>query len=61
LESLIMLRKMGVVIPNEKRYADYLRSRIKDNGSICFFDRPACRSDVHATSLLLEFLQEFGD
>jgi hypothetical protein len=61
LESLIMLRKMGVLIPNEKRYTDYLRSRIKDNGSICFFDRPACRSDVHATSLLLEFLQEFGD
>ncbi len=61
LESLVMLRKMGVVIPNEKRYTDYLRSRIKDNGSICFFDRPACRSDVHATSLLLEFLQEFGD
>lgn len=61
LESLIMLRKMAVIIPDERRYSDYLRSRIKDNGSICFFDRPACRSDVHATSLLLEFLREFGD
>jgi len=61
LESLVMLRKMGVEIPDERRYTDYLRSRIKDNGSICFFDRPACRSDVHATSLLLEFLREFGD
>ena len=61
LESLVMLRKMGVEIPNERRYTDYLRSRIKDNGSICFFDRPACRSDVHATSLLLEFLRVFSD
>ena len=61
LESLIMLRKMAVKIPDERRYSDYLRSRIKDDGSICFFDRPACRSDVHATSLLLEFLREFGD
>jgi len=61
LESLVMLRKMGVEIADERRYTGYLRSRIKDNGSICFFDRPACRSDVHATSLLLEFLREFGE
>jgi len=61
LESLVMLRKMGVGIANERYYTDYLRSRIKDDGSICFFDRPACQSDVHATSLLLEFLREFGD
>jgi len=61
LESLLMLRKMAVEIPNERSYTDYLRSKIKANGSICFFDRPACRSDVHATSLLLEFLREFRD
>jgi hypothetical protein len=61
LESLVMLRKMGVEIPDERRYTGYLRSKIKDNGSICFFDRPACRPDVHATSLLLEFLREFGE
>jgi hypothetical protein len=61
LESLLMLRKMGVEIPNQRHYTDYLRSRIKENGSICFFDRPACRSDGHATSLLLEFLREFND
>lgn len=61
LESLIMLRKMGVEIPNERRYADYLRSRIRRDGSICFLDQPGCRSNAHATSLLLEFLREFGE
>ena len=61
LESLIMLRKMGVTIPDEQRYTDFLKSRIMGDGSICFFDQPACRSNVHATSLLLEFLREFGD
>jgi len=59
LESLVMLRKMGVSIADETRYSGYLRSRIRRDGSICYFDRPGCTPDVHATSLLLEFLQEF--
>jgi hypothetical protein len=61
LESLIMLREMGVEIPNEARYSDYLRAMIKGDGSICHFDRPDCQSDAHASSLLLVFLREFGD
>ena len=61
LESLIMLRKMGVAIANERHYTDYLRARVRRDGSICFFDRPGCRSNVPATGLLLEFLREFGD
>ncbi len=61
LESLIMLRKMGVPIADEKHYTGYLRAKIRPDGSICYFDRPACTPDVHATSLLLEFLQEFPD
>jgi hypothetical protein len=59
LQSLIMLRKMDVEIPDEGRYLDYLQSRIKPNGSICCFDRPGCVSDRHATSLLLEFFRVF--
>jgi len=61
LESLIMLRKMGVDIPQQRLYTDYVRSKIKQDGSVCFFDHPGCRSDPHATSLLLEFLREFGN
>jgi hypothetical protein len=61
LESLIMLRKMRVDIPEQRLYTDYVRSKIKEDGSVCFFDHPGCRSDPHATSLLLEFLREFGD
>lgn len=61
LESLIMLRKMGVEIPQQRLYTDYVRSKIKEDGSVCFFDHPGCPSDPHATSLLLEFLREFGE
>jgi hypothetical protein len=59
LQSLLMLRKMGVDIPEEGRYLAYVRSRIKPDGSICCFDRPACVSDRHATSQLLEFFKVF--
>jgi hypothetical protein len=61
LQSLIMLRKMDVAIVNEGRYVSYLRSKIKEDGSVCCFDRPGCVSDRHATSLLLEFLRMYPD
>ena len=59
LQSLLMLRQMGVEIPGEGRYLAYVRSRIKPDGSICCFDRPGCVSDRHATSQLLEFFRVF--
>jgi hypothetical protein len=59
LQSLLMLRKMEVEIPDEGRYLAYVRSRIKPDGSICCFDRPGCVSDRHATSQLLEFFRVF--
>ena len=59
MQSLLMLRNMGVDIPGEARYLAYLRSRIKPDGSICCFDRPGCESDAHATSQLLEFYRVF--
>jgi hypothetical protein len=59
LQSLLMLEKMGVTIPDQGRYVAYLRSRIRADGSICCFDRPGCVPDRHATSLLLEFLRVF--
>lgn len=59
MQSLLMLRNMEVEIPGEGRYLAYLRSRIKPDGSICCFDRPACVSDRHATSQLLEFFRVF--
>jgi hypothetical protein len=61
LQSLLMLGKMGVAIADEGRYVSYLRSRIKEDGSVCCFDRPGCLSDRHATSLLLEFLKTYPD
>jgi hypothetical protein len=54
MQSLLMLRNMGVDIPGEEHYLAYIRSRIKPDGSICCFDRPGCESDGHATSQLLE-------
>jgi hypothetical protein len=59
MQSLLMLKKMGVEIPEERRYVAYLRSRIRTDGSICCFDHPGCPSDRHATSMLLEFLRVF--
>jgi len=59
IQSLLMLRKMEVDIPEEGRYLSYVRSRIKPDGSICCFDRPGCLSDRHATSELLEFFRVF--
>jgi hypothetical protein len=59
LESLLMLKMMGVEIPQETRYVAYIRSRIRPDGSICCFDRPGCPPNRHAASLLLEFLRTF--
>jgi hypothetical protein len=59
MQSLLMLKAMEVEIPGEAAYLDYIRSRVKADGSICCFDRPGCASDRHATSQLLEFFRVF--
>lgn len=59
LQSLLMLKAMAVEIPGEAAYLNYVRSRVKADGSICCFDRPGCASDRHATSQLLEFFRVF--
>jgi hypothetical protein len=59
MQSLLMLKVMEVEIPGEAAYLNYIRSRVKADGSICCFDRPGCASDRHATSQLLEFLRVF--
>jgi hypothetical protein len=59
IQGLLMLREMGVDVPEEASYLSYVRSRIKPDGSICCFDRPGCESDRHATSQLLEFFRVF--
>jgi len=59
MQSLLMLKAMQVEIPGEAAYLNYIRSRVKADGSICCFDRPGCASDRHATSQLLEFFQVF--
>lgn len=60
MQDLLMLKTMGVEIPGEATYLNYIRSRIKPDGSICCFDRPGCTSDRHATSQLLEFFRVFS-
>jgi hypothetical protein len=59
MQDLLMLKTMDVEIPGEAAYVNYIRSRVKPDGSICCFDRPGCASDRHATSQLLEFLRVF--
>jgi hypothetical protein len=59
MQSLLMLKAMQVEIPGEAAYLNYIRSRVKADGSICCFDRPGCASDRHATSQLLEFFRVF--
>ena len=53
-ESMIFLRWMAIPIPGYGTYLGYLRSRVLSDGGICFQDRPGCRANWHATSLLLE-------
>ena len=57
LESLVMLNKMGVAIPDYGKRLSYIMSRIRPDGGICHFDTPVCTSHWHATSLLLELLR----
>jgi hypothetical protein len=57
IESLVMLEKMGVAVPNRKQHLSYLRSRIWPDGSLCYLDRPGCEPHWHTTGLLLELLR----
>ncbi len=57
LETLVMLNKMQVVIPDYEKRRSYIMSRIRSDGGICYFDSPGCTSHWHATSLLLELLR----
>jgi hypothetical protein len=59
MQDLLMLKAMDVGIPGEAAYVNYIRSRVKPDGSICCFDRSGCASDCHATSQLLEFFRVF--
>jgi hypothetical protein len=59
MQDLLMLKAMDVEIPGEATYVNYVRSRVKPDGSICCFDRLGCTSDRHATSQLLEFFRVF--
>ncbi len=57
LESLVILNKMGVVIPDYGKRLAYIMSRTRPDGGICYIDTAGCASHWHATSLLLALLQ----
>ena len=53
-ESLVMLKRMNVSVPDAERLLSALQAKIRPDGGLCYMDYPGCLSDWHTTGLLLE-------